>query len=392
MIYLARIRSEKSDLQQSVMEQSAQLSDLERQLKHSEKMRALGTLASGVAHDFNNSLLAINGNAELALMSETVADKDELISEVLVVTKQASELTQSMLMFGGKGSANKKTVDVRVPIRDAEKILRRTLPASIRFECKVPSEPIYCEADPSQIQQVVVNLALNARDAMPEGGRLELHAEKVGEFARIIVSDVGCGMSEETQARIFEPFYTEKPRGKGTGLGLAIAHAIVGNHGGEISVDSAEGKGAEFAVCIPTSDSMVVASPTDSPKASSSPPPNHGRILLADDESHVRTTLAKALRQSGFEVEAVGDGEEFTARARQKNFDLVVVDVDMPGENGWTSLEKVRETQPNQLAIVISGLPSREHRLDEQKTVFLRKPFSLSKLTETAADLLTRAK
>ncbi len=388
LLYFVRIRSERSDLEQSVKDQSVQLSDLERQLQHSEKMKALGTLATGVAHDFNNSLLAINGNAELALMSESAADKDELISELLAVTTQAADLTRSMLMFGGKGTAKKQTVDLNVPISEAEKILRRTLPASIAFACTLSDEPIYCEADPSQIQQVVVNLALNARDAMPKGGLLKLQLEEAAGNARILVSDIGCGMSEETQERIFEPFYTEKTRGKGTGLGLAMVHAIVGDHGGEVIVNSGEGKGSEFQVVLPLSDPGPDPQTADLPVRASRAN-NNGRVLLADDETHVRTTLAKGLRQAGFEVETVGDGQEFVSRANLRQFDLVIVDVDMPGENGWDGLRKVRETHADRLAIVISGLPSGEHRIDERTTAFLRKPFSLRKLTDTAARLLT---
>ena len=392
LLYFVRIRSEKSDLEQSVKEQSAQLSDLERQLQHSEKMKALGTLATGVAHDFNNSLLAINGNAELALMSETIADKDELISEVLAVTNQAADLTRSMLMFGGKSTTKKQTVDLNVPILEAEKILRRTLPAAIQFECNVSDEPIYCEADPGQIQQVVVNLALNAKDAMPKGGLLKLRLDKVANNARIVVSDGGCGMSEETQARIFEPFYTEKPRGQGTGLGLAMVHAIVGDHGGEISVNSAVGKGSAFRIVLPSSDHGSDSVTEDAPAKASSQNANGGRVLLADDEPHVRATLAKGLSQAGFEVETVGDGSEFVQLAKLAQFDLVVVDVDMPGENGWDGLDKVRETHTDHLAIVISGLPSGEHRIDERTTAFLRKPFSIRKLTDTATKLLADAK
>lgn len=386
LLYFARIRNEKSNLEQSVKEQSAQLSDLERQLVHAEKMKAMGTLASGVAHDFNNSLTAINGNAELAMLSETAEEKDELISHVLAVTRQAAELTQSMLMFGGKGSSEKTTIDINIPVLEAEKILRRTLPASIAFECKVANHPVCCKADSGQIQTVIMNLALNARDAMPKGGTLRLHLETVDDKIQILMSDDGCGIPEAARERIFEPFYTEKPRGKGTGLGLSIVHAIVENHEGKISVTSVEGKGTEFRLLLPLSEYTMIPESEDAPTVSLHC--DGGRVLVADDQPLVRKTLATALNLAGFEVETACDGPDFVKQAAQSHFDLVVVDVDMPGENGWDSLKRVRETNGGGLAIVISGLPSDERRFDSRNTAFLRKPFSLQKLTETAAELL----
>ena len=384
ILYFARTQQEKSALEQNVKEQNAQLSDLERQLQHAQKMKALGTLASGVAHDFNNSLLAINGNAELALLSDTSEEKDQLISEVLAVTDQAAGLTHSMLMFGGNTASEKRNVDIRLPVFAAEKMLRRTLPASIEFQCDVADEPIYCEADASQIQQVVVNLSLNAKDAMPGGGRLSVTLKQHGEDARLTVRDNGHGMSDETRERIFEPFYTEKSRTKGTGLGLSVVHAIVNDHGGEIRVDSTLNKGTEFQIRLSARPSGTSTPSEEQTSLTKS----NGKVLLADDEVQVRSMLAKALLRAGFDVEIAGDGVEFVKQfGKTNNFDLVIVDVDMPGKDGWESLKEVRKKRTNLAAIVISGLPNQQRRFDE-RTTFIQKPFSLRELTDKATSMI----
>jgi|GEM_PF-5516830 len=384
MLYFARTRNEKQALARRVEERTAQLSDMERQLQQAQKMEALGTLASGVAHDFNNSLLAINGNAELALMSDSVAEKNELVSEVLSVTEQAADLTKSMLMFGGKTSSKKLVMDIRKSVLDAARMLRRTLPASIEFNCRVPGTPIYCEADLSQVQQVVLNLALNARDAMPHGGKLEIEVWESNGSAQLHVRDNGHGMSLETQDRIFEPFYTEKPRGKGTGLGLSVVHAIVEDHNGDVRVKSSVGESTEFTVTLPTKTTERVGETTQPTALIES----RGRILIADDETTVLKMLAQALRQAGFDVDTCDNGLDFV-RKFSADYDLVILDVDMPGKNGWDSLCEVRETNKHIAAIMISGLPNQSTQADE-RTTFIRKPFSLHEFTDTASTLLAR--
>ncbi len=399
LLYFRRVKREKLYLESRVADRTRELwdeirhreiaeserSELQGQLQHMQKMDALGTLATGVAHDFNNSLLAISGNAELALMSDCCLEKDALLEELLTVTNQAAGLTNSMLMFGGKASSEKQAIDICQAIRDAEKILRRTLPATIDFQSRVCAEPLYCDADQSQIQQVILNLAVNARDAMPGGGKITMSVEHADDTVRIHFADSGPGMTAATLDRIFEPFYTEKPRGKGTGLGLSIVHGIIKDHGGVVVAQSKLGEGTEFKIALPLSEARRPETFTPSRKLVR----GSGRILLADDDETVRKALSRLLMSAGFDVHTVQDGHQLVERFRQdRPYELLIVDVDMPQKDGWQALQEIRLSEDSEIAaIVISGLPTHEC-LQDANTLFVRKPFSLQDLTEHAARLL----
>ena len=383
VLYFRSVREKSAELEKRVEERTAELSETQQQLKQSQKMEALGTLSSGVAHDFNNSLQAIVANAELALMSVTDPEPRELLSEVRAVGKQASELTTSMLMFGGPTDSQKSVIDLRQALWDAEKILRRTLSASVEFECLVPTTPVACMADSSQIQQVILNLALNARDAMPEGGLLSIKLAEHEHVAKITVRDNGQGMSAETQARVFEPFYTEKPRGKGTGLGLSVVHAIVKDHLGEIQVESSLGHGTEFVLKFPTATNYTHQDKSTALHLEEA----SGRVLIADDDPTVLKVVSTAMHKAGYDIEASHDGLVKEQDGDGGNYDLLILDVDMPGKSGWQLLEEIRETQNDVPAIIMSGYPQEIRRSDE-RTVCIRKPFSIRDLTNEAARLV----
>jgi two-component system cell cycle sensor histidine kinase/response regulator CckA len=385
----------------------AERSQTEQALRHAQKLEAVGQLAAGVAHDFNNLLTAILGHADLA--SEALPPDHparESLRGIEVAVRHATGVTRGLLTFSGRSVAQKETIYLPSLVRESTRLLRHLLPAAIELQTDAPLEPaLTLHADPTQLQQVLMNLAVNARDAMPTGGCLRIALSGVGApdvsaaasetavatmTACLTVSDTGVGMTPEVQARIFEPFFTTKSRGQGTGLGLAIIHSIVREHGGRIEVESAPGAGSTFRVLLPATISPVVA---DSTAADMPPPRGHGeRILLAEDDRYIRETIATSLKVSGYTVTQVADGAEFwTCYLECRGaWRTVVLDVDLPKRDGPDCLEAIRAGGDHVPAILITARSDFRFAGLEAEDVLLRKPFHVSALVRLVAQAIER--
>ncbi len=370
-----------------VMQDVTELTRLEGQLQQAQKMEALGQLAGGVAHDVNNALMAIFNYARLAQKSLT-PDHPAMghLQRLNQAAGQAASVTRLLLTFARRDAGSKAPVDLSVVVQHAADMIRPLLPAAIRLYSETGPRALWVTGNAQRIQQVLINLATNARDAMHNGGDLWISA-RVGQArpgtACLVVRDNGPGMTPEVRARMFDPFFTTKPHGQGTGLGLSIVDGIVREHRGSIDVQTAAGEGTTFTVEFPT-----IAPPRGEPQNTSPPaaaPAYPGCVLLADDNLMVQELLAGALRTSGFEVHTAGDGLEFLrlARANAGRFDVLVVDIDMPGRSGLACLQDLRGEGWTTPAIVITGNTLDAPPVDENSSV-LAKPFEVDELVALA--------
>lgn len=384
---------------------------LEAQLHQSQKLEAIGQLSTGVAHDFNNLLTAILGHLELAKQrGDLNKEVEATLSYIEQAARQAAGVTRSLLTFSRKLPVDKQHVDLHTVLKESVRLFRRMLPAMIQLEVEHDeSEPIFADVDPNQIQQMIVNLALNARDAMAAAGTLTIGlarvprsdfavklegastSPQVDAYARIAVSDTGMGMPPEVRARIFEPFYTTKNRAQGTGLGLAVVHGIVRDHEGHIVVTSEPDQGTTVEVFLPCADSQDQAELGEN---GSIPRAQGETVLLAEDNRFVRETTAMMLRSVGFEVMQVEDGQAFyeTATQQADDIDLLIVDIDLPKRNGADCLRELRQKGIGKPAIGItgSGLSSVDTEGLED-FVLLRKPFQVSQIASLAVERLSQA-
>ncbi|MBN1556759.1 MAG: response regulator [Lentisphaerae bacterium] len=374
---------------------------LEARLRQAEKMEAVGQLAGGVAHDFNNLLTAIQGNAELLQDDfEAETDQGRILAQILQAGGQAADLTRQLLAFARTGAVQSVVVDLHEMLEQARGLLTRSIGTAIEIEMHLEAERPHLVSDPSHLETAVMNLAVNARDAMPEGGTLSFRTRNVtvdrarhfgnghlepGEYVELLVTDTGTGMDARTQARIFEPFFTTKGKGKGTGLGLACVYGCVTRHRGAVAVHSAPGKGAEFRLVFP------VAAAEETPAAERTPRETGitgGPVLLVEDEALVREYLARMLERLGFEVTACGDGEEAVRvfRERRGAFELVILDVLMPRMSGLPVLRALRRIEPEVRVLVCSGYADEDtvnSLLEEGAADFLPKPFDRETLSRT---------
>jgi len=345
-------------------------SGLEQQLRQAQKMEAVGRLAGGIAHDFNNMLMAIVGYASLGRELAGEGSKLQYYNDqVLAAADKATNLTRQILAFSRKQVMSPAPVDVNGIILGLGKIITRLLGEDIEITLNLPGTELVAFADRAQIEQVLMNLCTNARDAMPGGGRLvigtqavvfdhesaEVHGlELSGRYGLITVSDTGTGMDEQTSQRIFEPFFTTKEPGKGTGLGLAIVYGIVKQHRGQVSVYSEPGRGTTFRIYLPLTKDAVVERPAVDPA-----PPRGGTetVLLAEDNADVRTLAHSVLAAAGYRVIEAQDGEE-AVRLFDEHRDaiqLCLFDVVMPRKSGKEALDAIRARHPGTRAIFMSG-------------------------------------
>ena len=367
--------------------------ELENRLLHSQKMEAVGRLAGGVAHDFNNLLTAMLGYSGILL--NRLPDETPIRREILQIRKaseQASSLVQQLLTFSRKQIVEPAVLDANSLVEDTSNMLVRLIGEDVELNVETRSEHSAVRIDPSQMQQVIVNLAINARDAMPEGGVLSIRTKDIvvkeqladrqklpqGRYVLISISDTGCGMDENVRQHLFEPFFTTKEPGKGTGLGLSTVYGIVRQIGGAIEVDSTVGSGSTFNVYLPHHcASTVVELPIMSHKALSE---GTETILLVEDEDTVRSLLKEVLEMAGYTVLAARHGRQALriAERYRGGVDLVVTDVVMPFLGGKQLIERLRCLRPNLKVLIISGYLNQS--VSEESGVgvypFLSKPFS----------------
>jgi PAS domain S-box-containing protein len=367
---------------------------LEEQLRQAQKMEAIGTLAGGVAHDFNNILTAIIGYGTLVRMK--MGPDDPLrtpVDQILSSGERAAHLTQGLLAFSRKQVINPRPVDLNDVIRSVEKLLRRLIGEDVELSTRLAGRRLTVLADASQFEQVLMNLATNARDAMPEGGALTIATEEFdvgadfaaahgfgrrGRHALVSVSDTGTGMDEQTREKIFEPFFTTKDPGRGTGLGLAIVYGIVKQHEGIIHVYSEPGRGTTFKIYLP-----LINAPADEAGAEAASPPRGGTetILLAEDDQEVRSLVKTVLTDFGYRVLAAVDGQEAidVLGGDTPAIDLLLVDVIMPKRSGDDVAAAARVLRPGIKVVFTSGYPAdlvSRKGVFEPGVEFLSKPVS----------------
>ena len=384
-------------------------SDLEKRLRYSQKMEAIGMLAGGVAHDFNNILTAIVGNANLLQLNLDKNDPEqEHVDQILASTERAANLIQSLLAFGKKQVFTLKPANPGELVGRMEKMLKAmvndTVELRIQSICTAPS----VMADASQIERVIINLVVNARDAMPRGGVVtvrtgaaEVDADflnthgfgDAGKYAVIIVEDTGIGMDEETRARIFEPFFTTKGFDKGTGFGLSIAYEIVKQHKGYILVSSAPGKGTTFTIYLP-----AVAGKPSLPKPAMAAFPLGGSeaVLVADNEAEIRKFTRAVLEGFGYKVVEAADGEEAVEKFREHatEIQLVILDVIMPKLSGVEAGHAIRLVKPGVKMLFTSGYPEdviQKKGIVSSGVNFLIKPVAPVELLQKVRDIMTPA-
>jgi two-component system, cell cycle sensor histidine kinase and response regulator CckA len=380
---------------------------LEDQLRQSQKMEAIGQLAGGVAHDFNNLLTAINGYSSLALQRMNGNDPIRgYLEEIKKAGDRAANLTRQLLAFGRKQILQPLALNLNDIVTDMNKLLRRLIGEDIVLTAKLDPALKKIKADPGQIEQILVNLVVNARDAMPQGGNLtietanvELEREYVGKhvgvqpgsYVILSVSDTGTGMNDETQARIFEPFFTTKEKGKGTGLGLSTVYGIVKQSGGNIWVYSEPGQGTTFRVYLP--QLLAAAKPIEKVATEAAAPGGSETILLVEDENIVRGLARKILEQSGYSVLDARGGEEAIrlCQERSEPIHLLLTDVVMPETSGREIAERLTTLRPTTRVLFMSGYTDEaivHHGVLDSNVEFIQKPFTPMALAKKVREVL----
>ncbi len=381
---------------------------LEEQLHHARKMEAIGTLAGGVAHDFNNLMQGIVGYAQLMLMEKAESDPDYArLKGIEKAVERAAHLVRQLMLFGRKAVSQRKWLDLRNEIRQAVQVLERTLPKMVRIEWEVDTDLMQIEADPTQIEQILLNLGTNAADAMPDGGVLSfaarnvtlLHAKSVlqgelspGKYILLQVSDTGIGMHPDVIQHIFEPFFTTKEVGKGTGLGLASVYGIVAAHGGLIECDSTPGKGTTFRIFFPAAERQPEVE-REGRVSEAIPSGGAEHILVVDDEADIRELLGEILPRYGYRVTCAENGEKALEAFRKDPhaFDCILLDLSMPGIGGYKCLEEMLRIHPNAVVLIASGyakddMVQRAMKLGARD--YLEKPYRMHVLLQRIQDVL----
>ena len=383
---------------------------LEAQLRQAQKMEAVGRLAGGIAHDFNNLLTAILGSAQLALreVDPSHAVREDL-EEIRRAGLRAADLTRQLLAYSRRQVVAPRVIDLTEAVRNLDSMLRRLIREDIELDLTLAPAPLAVRSDPGQIEQVVLNLVVNARDAMPHGGRIAVRAESVvldthqpdnsppappGPYVHLAVADSGTGLTPDARAHLFEPFFTTKELGKGTGLGLATVYGIVKQNGGFIYVDSEPGLGTTVRIYLPPASGPI---PGDQPVAVVAPGGGSETILLVEDEAAVRQFARRALEASGYEVLVAPDGAEALALAERHTapIHVLLTDVVMPGMAGPELARRLTERRPSLRVVFCSGYTDDAAVLDsvgEAATPFLQKPFTPEDLIQKVRDVLSASR
>lgn len=377
----------------------------EEQLRQAQRMEALGRLASGIAHDFNNLLTAIHGHAQFLI--EDLADDHPSRSdaeEILLSAERAAALTRQLLAFSRGQAVQAQNVDLNLTVAAMEKLLRRVITENISLTTVLEPRLWTVRADPGQIEQIMVNLVVNARDAMPEGGTITIKTANAelaetsaqrreeiepGNYVMLAVSDTGVGMDIETQQRIFEPFFTTKDAGKGTGLGLSTVYGIVKQSGGHIFVYSEAGMGTTIKIYLPNAD----AAARKTHKKAELRAHEGEAILVIEDDPSVRALIKRVLETRGYNVMLVGTGAEAirTLSDSRLRYSMVVTDMVLPDANGEQIIELIQRKRPDCKVLLMSGYTKEDVRRDSPQaalTQFLEKPFTPDQFAEKVRDIL----
>lgn len=389
---------------------------LESQLRQAQKLEAVGQLAGGIAHDFNNLLTIVQTNAELLAdeFGEEVRTRDHL-SDIQEAVERGSALVRRLMVFSRDEPIRKETLDVAALVDRYAATLRRVLPETIQVEVVLGPDAAPIHADPGAIHQVLLNLATNARDAMPEGGRLVLQVSgghpldaapsesqdgDPRDWTTISVKDTGVGMPADVKRRVFEPFYTTKSADKGTGLGLSMVYGLVTQHGGSVSLDSSPGEGTEFRLTFPAADRSTLPIPeTDEvvsvPQQAIATAPATETILVVEDDPSIRKVIQRTLGTRGYAILMAADGEQALEALRQHpgEVDLVISDLIMPRMDGVTLFEKHAEVGPPVPFLFISGYGEQDPRIEAllaEGVPIVHKPWSVQGLSDAVRTVLSR--
>jgi len=393
----ARLEAMKASIEQTVLKRTEELRRSEDQLRQSQKMEAVGRLAGGVAHDFNNMLTVINGYCGLSLKNvDADSDLRRNFEEIEKAAERAASLTGQLLAFSRKQVLKPRIINLNNVISGMEKMLRRLIGEDVEFSTSFEAALGNVKADPGQIEQVILNMAVNARDAMPRGGKLTIGTANVvfdqktrlrnryletGPYVMLAISDTGVGMTEEVQAHLFEPFFTTKGIGRGTGLGLATCYGIIRQSEGDIRVYSEPNCGTTFKIYLPRADAAASASAA---RPGDVVPKGNESVLVVEDEAAVRRLTTSVLRDCGYRVKEACDGTEALELMKTGQcFDLVVTDVIMPRMSGRELYDRLKVTNPAVKVLFMSGYTDDAlalHGVLESEFAFIEKPFSPSRL------------
>jgi two-component system cell cycle sensor histidine kinase/response regulator CckA len=412
-VTLTRVVEEGETVLIAVLNDATELKTLEAQFVQSQKMQAIGQLAGGVAHDFNNLLTAISGHCDLLLLRHDQGDQDfgDLI-QIHENANRAAALVSQLLAFSRKQTLQPEVLDVRDTLSDLTHLLNRLVGEKITLTLSHDPVMRSIRADKRQLEQVLMNLVVNARDAMPQGGEIRVETEAVvldeplerdravvppGDWVTVKVSDEGVGIAPDKLQKVFEPFYTTKRTGEGTGLGLSTAYGIIKQTGGYIFVDSIKDQGTQFTLYFPVNSQAEpeVVKPEAEAGAKPTPAAQHGEgvVLLVEDEAPVRAFASRALRMRGYTVLEADSAEDALRTLEDPGLtvDVFVTDVVMPGMDGPSWVREALKTRPDTRVVFVSGYAEGAFGEEEPSvpnSVFLPKPFSLNQLTETVHEQL----
>jgi signal transduction histidine kinase len=399
------LRRAQSELEKRVAERTAELRVqmeqrelVEKQLRQAHKLEAVGRLAGGVAHDFNNLVAIVLGNCTVLRSRLAPGGADaQLLDDAISACNRAAKLTKQLLAFGRTQAQKRERLDLREVVEETGRMLRALLGEDIVLSLDLAPEACWVEADRSQLDQVIVNLAVNARDAMPNGGALSISVQRTdvdlarggqlqlsaGPHVRLAVRDEGVGMDDETVQHIFDPFFTTK-EGKGSGMGLSTVYGVVRQSGGAISVETRVGRGTEFEVLLP--EAAPASVPSEPPR--SSPRGGNERVLLVEDEAALRQIVGVILADLGYRVLVADDGAHALRLAGENEIDLLLTDVVMPRMSGPEVARQVRAIRPDVRVLYMSGYSKERIPLEEHRAAWLAKPFDMNELARKLREVL----
>jgi signal transduction histidine kinase len=408
----AQVHAQNQDLERVVAERTrslekayTELAEVNAQLTQTAKMEAVGRLAAGIAHDFNNIIQVVQGHSELLVRRLPPSDPNGGASEAIrQAAYRASDLTHRLLIFSRAQVPQPRALDLNALLLGIADLLRRLIGEHIQLDTQCARDLGPVEADPAQLEQVIMNLAVNARDAMPDGGKLTLETSAVdlgeeaarrlglspGPHVELAVIDTGCGMDEVTKSRAFEPFFTTKGPGHGTGLGLATVYGIVRQSHGAVTCDSEPGQGTRFSIFLPRIDRCtepVIRKPENDME-----PCGSETILLAEDEDAVRGLIRQVLEAHGYTVIEARDGAEALGLGQRHRFDLLLTDVVMPGLGGGTLAQRLAAVRPGVPVLFMSGyaVDRLAREVPDSGAALLPKPFTTAGLTRKVREVLER--